>query len=122
MLLVALATAAVSVSGTYLSTYAATGMGRDIRGALFRKAQAFSANDFNQFGAASLITRSTSDVTQVQQAFSAIVEMLLPAPFMTAAGLVLFVPCKYFGLTAYLPLSWLRLICLVRKRTITETM
>ncbi len=89
MLLVALATAAVSVSGTYLSTYVATGMGRDIRGVLFRKAQAFSANDFNQFGAASLITRSTSDVTQVQQAFSAIVEMLLPAPFMTVAGLVL---------------------------------
>lgn len=89
MLLVALATAGVSVSGTYLSTYIATGIGRDIRGALFRKAQAFSANDFNQFGAASLITRSTSDVTQVQQAFSAIVEMLLPAPFMTVAGLVL---------------------------------
>ena len=89
MLMVALVTASVSIFGTYLSTYISTGMGRDIRGALFRKTQAFSANNFNQFGAASLITRSTNDVSQVQQAFSAIVEMLLPAPFMTVAGLVL---------------------------------
>lgn len=89
MLLVALATAVVSIIVIYLSTYVSTGMGNDIRRALFRKAQDFSANDFNQFGAASLITRSTSDVSQVQQAFSAIVEMLLPAPFMTIAGLVL---------------------------------
>ncbi|MFQ8600984.1 MAG: ABC transporter permease [Oscillospiraceae bacterium] len=89
MLLVAIITAATSVLGTYTSTTISTGMGRDIRSALFRKAQDFSANDFGRFGAASLITRSTNDVTQVQQAFSIIVEMLLPAPFMTIAGLIL---------------------------------
>lgn len=89
MLLTAMITALVSILGTYTSTYISTGMGRDIRGALFRKVQDFSVNDFQQFGAASLITRSTNDVTQVQQAFSAVVEMLLPAPFMTVAGLVL---------------------------------
>jgi len=38
--------------------------------ALFRKTQEFSAGDFGKFGAASLITRSTNDVTQVQTAFS----------------------------------------------------
>lgn len=89
MLIAAVVTAIISILGTYSSTYISTALGRDIRCALFRKAQKFSANDFNQFGAASLITRSTSDVTQIQQAFSAIVEMLLPAPFMTIAGLVL---------------------------------
>ncbi len=89
MLLTAMITALVSILGTYTSTYISTGMGRDIRGALFRKVQDFSVNDFQQFGAASLITRSTNDVAQVQQAFSAVVEMLLPAPFMTVAGLVL---------------------------------
>lgn len=89
MLIVALLTATFSVLGTYMSTYIATGLGRDIRGALFRKTQSFSTNDFNQFGAASLITRSTNDVTQVQQSFSTIVEMLLPAPIMTIAGLIL---------------------------------
>lgn len=89
MLLTSMITAVVSILGTYTSTYISTGMGRDIRSALFRKAQSFSANDFNRFGAASLITRSTNDVTQVQQAFSIVVEMLLPAPFMTMAGLIL---------------------------------
>lgn len=89
MMAAAIITAIVSVLGTYLSTYIATSMGRDIRGALFRKVQDLSVNNFNQFGAASLITRSTSDVTQIQTAFSIMVEMLLPAPFMTIAGLVL---------------------------------
>ena len=89
MLLVAMATAVFSVCGTYASTYLAAALGKDIRGALFRKAQDFSVNDFNRFGAASLITRSTSDVTQIQTAFSIVVEMLLPAPFMAVAGLVL---------------------------------
>lgn len=89
MLLVAVATAIFSVWGTYSSTYIATALGKDIREALFRKAQDFSVNDFNKFGAASLITRSTSDVGQIQMAFSIVVEMLLPAPFMAVAGLIL---------------------------------
>lgn len=100
MLIVALFTAIVSILVTYLSTYIATGMGRDIRRALFRKSQSFSVNDFNQFGAASLITRSTNDVTQVQQSFSAMVEMLLPAPIMTITGLVLtFSKNRFLALT-----------------------
>lgn len=89
MLIVALATAIFSTCGTFTSTYISTALGKDIRGALFRKAQDFSVNDFNRFGAASLITRSTSDVSQIQLAFSIVVEMLLPAPFMAVAGLVL---------------------------------
>ena len=89
MLLTAVATAVFSILGTYASTSISTSVGRDIRNDLFRKAQNFSVNDFNHFGAASMITRSTNDVSQIQQAFSIIVEMLLPAPFMTIAGLVL---------------------------------
>ena len=89
MLIAALATAIFSICGTFTSTYISTALGKDIRGALFRKAQDFSVNNFNRFGAASLITRSTSDVSQIQLAFSIIVEMLLPAPFMAVAGLVL---------------------------------
>ena len=53
MLAVALATAVFSICGTFTSTYIATALGKDIRGALFRKAQDFSVNDFNRFGAAS---------------------------------------------------------------------
>ncbi|GAX05963.1 multidrug ABC transporter ATP-binding and permease protein [Secundilactobacillus pentosiphilus] len=89
MLVVAFIAAVAAVWGTYLSTTVATHLGQDIRSRLFRRVQSFSTNDFNRFGAASLITRSTNDVTQVQQAFSIIVQMLLPAPFMTVAGLIL---------------------------------
>lgn len=89
MLLVSVLSSIMAILSTYTSTYISTGMGKDIRCALFRKTQEFSSNDFGKFGAASLITRSTNDVTQVQTAFSIIVEMLLPAPFMTVAGLVL---------------------------------
>ncbi len=89
MLIVALSTAVFSICGTFTSTYISTALGRDIRGAIFHKVQDFSISDFSRFGAASLITRSTSDVSQIQMAFSATVEILLPAPFMTVAGLVL---------------------------------
>ncbi len=89
MIAVAIITAVFSVLGTYSSTYISTALGKDIRSALLRKVQKFSINRFNEFGAASLITRSTSDVTQVQTAFSIIVELMLPAPFMAVAGLIL---------------------------------
>ena len=89
MLIVALLTAVFSICGTFTSTYISTALGRDIRGAIFRKVQDFSISNFRKFGAASLITRSTSDVSQIQMAFSATVEILLPAPFMAVAGLVL---------------------------------
>lgn len=89
MLAVAILTAATAIYGTWLATSVSANTGRDIRGALFRRVQAFSNNDFNRFGTASLITRSTNDVTQVQQAFMIIISMLLPAPFMTVAGLIL---------------------------------
>ncbi|MGL5514760.1 MAG: ABC transporter permease, partial [Sporomusa sp.] len=113
MLLVALVTAVISVLGTYASTSISTGLGQDIRGALFRKAQSFSISDFNRFGTASMITRSTNDVLQVQQAFSVLVEMLLPAPFMTVIGLVLAFSKNRLLAFIILGLMLLVLICAV---------
>lgn len=89
MVLVAAFVTGVSILSTYLSSYIAASLGRDIRNALFRKAQDLSIDEFNQFGTASMITRNTNDITQIQQAFSSAVVMLLPAPFMAVAGLIL---------------------------------
>lgn len=89
MLLVAALTGALSITATYLSTSLSTALERDIRNALFRKVQSFSVTDFQRFGTASMITRSTSDVIQIQQAFAMLLEMLLPAPLMTVAALML---------------------------------
>lgn len=89
MLLVAFLIAVISILQTYLSTSVFTGMGRDIRSVLFKKSQNLTINEFNRFGAASMITRCTNDITQIQQGYMAAIEMLLPAPIMTVAGLLL---------------------------------
>lgn len=79
----------ISIAHIYLSSDNAALIGRDVRNAVFRKTQELSVYDFNQFGTASMITRGTNDVMMIQTGFSTIVEMLLPAPFMTIAGLLL---------------------------------
>ncbi len=89
MIGVAAATGIISILGTYLSSFLASSLGKNIRSALFRKSQEFSTNDFNKFGAASMITRNTHDIMQIQQTFSALVERLLPAPIMIIIGLFL---------------------------------
>lgn len=89
MAFVAVITSLVSILRTYISSYLASLLGKNVRDSIFRKVQEFSLNDFNEFGTPSLITRCTSDVNVIQQSFSYIVEMLLPAPFMAVAGLVL---------------------------------
>lgn len=89
MLAVAVLIALVSISESYFSTSIFAWMGRDIRNALFRKSQTLTVDEFNRFGAASMITRCTNDITQIQQACMAATEMLLPAPVMTIAGLIL---------------------------------
>lgn len=89
MLLVAIVTACISIGGTYLSIAISTAVGKDIRNAMFRKSQSFSKNDMDQFGTASLITRATSDVEQVQRSFYTIIELLLPLPVMAISGLIL---------------------------------
>ncbi len=89
MILIAMVVVLLSISSTYLSAHNAASLARDIRNALFRKVQFISTDEFNKIGAASMITRNTNDVIQVQQAFSSLVQMLLPAPVMAVAGLIL---------------------------------
>lgn len=89
MIGVALATGLVSVLGTYASSNLAALLGRDSRNALFKKTQALSLNDFNKYGTASIITRTTSDVVLIQQTFSSVVEMIIPAPFMIIVGMTM---------------------------------
>lgn len=89
MILAAVLVTVIAVGAVYLSSCNSALIGRDIRNALFRKVQSLSVDEFNRFGTASMITRNTNDVIRVQQAFSALTEMLLPAPVMAVTGLVL---------------------------------
>jgi ATP-binding cassette subfamily B protein len=73
----------------FFSARTAMGFGRDVRNAIFRKVETFSQVEVNSFGAASLITRNTNDVTQVQQVVLLGLTMMLSAPMMVIGGVIM---------------------------------
>jgi ATP-binding cassette subfamily B protein len=87
MLLVTLAGGVCAVIVGYLASRIATGFSKDIREKLFTKVESFSINEFDKFSTASLITRSTNDVQQIQMAMIMIFRLVLMAPFMAVLGL-----------------------------------
>lgn len=120
MLVVAAMVALISISETWLSTTIFSAVGRDIRCDLFQKAQNITINEFNRFGSASMITRCTNDITQIQQGYMAATEMLLPAPIMTVAGLVLAFR-KNSGM-ALLIVAAMGIVCVLAATVGTKTM
>src|SRR4051812_3759591 len=55
-----------SIAAAYLTSRISVGFGRDVRASLFARVESFSLHEFDRFGTATLITRTTNDVTQVQ--------------------------------------------------------
>lgn len=66
MLLISLLGGAATIAVSFFAARTAAGVARDIRDALFKKVENFSSTEFSKFSTASLITRSTNDVTQLQ--------------------------------------------------------
>jgi ATP-binding cassette subfamily B multidrug efflux pump len=89
MLAVSLLATAAAVAGSYVSAKVATGFGRDLRGAIFARTARLSIHQFAHFGAASLITRTTNDTTQVQQMLIMMLTMVIAAPMMAIGGVIL---------------------------------
>ena len=89
MLGVALLTGIAAIFGVYWASRVAMGAGRDMRGSLFRKVQSFSQNEINHFGTASLITRNTNDVQQVQMLVAIGLTIMLSAPLMVIGGIIM---------------------------------
>ncbi|HHT72817.1 MAG TPA: ABC transporter ATP-binding protein [Firmicutes bacterium] len=89
MLLVALGGTVLAVGGTYLESRLSSALGRDMRRAVFARAESFSLQEFNELGTASLITRTTNDVSQVQQVFLTLTRVAARAPLMAAGGVVM---------------------------------
>ncbi|MBO0600231.1 ABC transporter ATP-binding protein [Sporosarcina sp. E16_3] len=89
MLLVAALGAAASVVASYYSSKAAMGFGRDIRRKVFDHVENFSLQDFDEIGTASLITRTTNDITQVQQVVIMMLRMVVSAPIMLVGGIIM---------------------------------
>lgn len=88
MLLVAALGATASVVASYYSSKAAMGLGRDIRRKVFNHVEQFSLQDFEKIGTASLITRTTNDITQVQQVVIMLLRMVVSAPIMLVGELL----------------------------------
>lgn len=87
MLLVTLGGAAAAVGVGYLAALIATSFARDIRQKVFEKVESFSVAEFNTFSTASLITRSTNDIQQIQTVTVMIFRLVLMAPFMAIGAL-----------------------------------
>ena len=89
MLLISVIGAIASIIASYYSSKAAMGLGRDIRKKVFNHVGKFSLQEFDEVGTASLITRTTNDITQVQQVVIMMLRMVVSAPIMLVGGLIM---------------------------------
>ncbi|MFY1674612.1 ABC transporter ATP-binding protein [Plantactinospora sp. WMMB334] len=104
MLLVTGVQMACTIAAVYLGARTAMSFGRDVRAAVFSRVMSFSGREVGQFGAPSLITRSTNDVQQVQMLVVMTCTMLVAAPITLLGGVIM-------ALREDVGLSWLMLVC-----------
>ncbi|HVC81826.1 MAG TPA: ABC transporter ATP-binding protein [Chloroflexota bacterium] len=89
MLLISAGGLICALIAAYLSAKTASGFGRIVRGRLFSRVESFSQHEFDTFGTATLITRTTNDVTQVQMVTVVIFRMMLSAPLTGIGGIIM---------------------------------
>ena len=85
---VALISMASAVTIMFLSSRVAAKLGKTLREKLFKKVLSFSTAEFNRFSTASLITRSTNDVQQIQQLITMLFRVLVYAPIIGIGGVI----------------------------------
>ena len=88
MLLVALVICLCAIGAGFLSARTAAGFARDIRDDIFHKVTTFSSAEINDFSTASLITRTTNDVQQIQMVVTMMLRMVIYAPIMGVGGVI----------------------------------
>jgi ATP-binding cassette, subfamily B, multidrug efflux pump len=89
MLLMSIVATLCAIAGSYYSSKVATGLGRALRGAIFARVEHLSIHQFDRFGSASLVTRTTNDTTQVQQMLIMMLMVVIVAPMMAIGGVIL---------------------------------
>ncbi len=88
MLLIALVSMACSISVGYMASRVAAALGRNLRENVFEKVVSFSNAEFDRFSTASLITRSTNDIQQIQMFVVMLLRMVLYAPIVGIGGVI----------------------------------
>lgn len=89
MLLVLLITTVAAVLGSYYSADLAAVFGYYMRDKIFRKSQELSIHDFDTIGVSSMITRTTSDISNLQQTFGLVLQLIVPAPLIIVASIAM---------------------------------
>ncbi len=89
MLIVAFVQIITAIGAVYFGAKTSMSIGRDIRQSVFEKVSTFSAQDVNKFGAATLITRGTNDVQQVQMLTLMALNFMITAPIMSVGGVIM---------------------------------
>jgi ATP-binding cassette subfamily B multidrug efflux pump len=103
MLGISLLQIVAAIGAVYYGARTAMGFGRDVRAGIFHRVGAFSAREMNTFGAPSLITRNTNDVTQVQMLVLMVCTMFVSTPIMCIGGI-------FMALRTDAKLSWLLVV------------
>ena len=106
MLFISLLGAIASISVGLIAARVAAGMGRNLRRAVFTKVEQFSSAEFDKFSTASLITRTTNDITQIQTLMVMMVRMIFYAPLMGVGGVIR-------ALDKSVPMSWIIAIAVI---------
>ena len=88
MLLLSLLSAASTIGVGYFSAMTAAGMAKNLRKKVFDKVSSFSNTEFDKFSTASLITRSTNDITQIQMLVIILIRIVCYAPIMAIGGTI----------------------------------
>ncbi|MBP2110089.1 ABC transporter ATP-binding protein [Paenibacillus silagei] len=89
MLLVAAGGVLCSIIASYLSARVAAGFGKNTRSRVFNHVENFTLHEFDKLGTASLITRTTNDITQVQTVLTMMLRMMVGAPMMMIGGIIM---------------------------------
>lgn len=77
-----------AISVAFISSRIAAELGKDLRNQVYRKVLGFSSNEMNKFSTASLITRSTNDIQQVQLVMTLMFRIILYAPILAVGGII----------------------------------
>jgi ATP-binding cassette, subfamily B, multidrug efflux pump len=89
MLLVAGGGALCAIFASFLSSKIAVGFGTILRSKVFRRVESYSLHEFDKIGTATLITRTTNDINQVQMVTVMIMRMMVSAPMMAIGGIIM---------------------------------
>lgn len=106
MLVVSLVQVAAAVAAVWMASAAAMKAGRDIRRAVYDNVSGFTSEDMGRFGAATLTTRATNDVQQVQMTTLLFFNFMVTAPIMAIGGVIM-------ALRQDPGMSWLVLVAVV---------